>query len=254
MQCQGGGASAVPNVQGLNYQQQLQPQQMQQLQPQVPFDYTQHQQLGMDLTNFQLFGGVPPSVLSVQQMSALNSAYLSQSNSKEYCCIHRKERNVASLVPIAPGEKGLRCKPDDECKIGSTGQDFTLQACSVHGKTRSTSFMTQKEDGQWCCKPDSQCMQPNTSAKQLCGEHSKMRALDALQADGENRWVCKPGNRCKGTGGAATRAAAASPYGRSSSSRVYVCALHNKKRGARYLVPHQTIPGAMQCTPDDVCK
>jgi len=187
-------------------------------------------------------------------VGGLNFAQLhSSGNSKQVCCIHRKERNASSLVEVAPGAKGLRCRPDDECKLGSSEEvrGITMYDCVLHGKKRSLNVLDAQEDGSYRCKADSECIKSVSNEKNMCCQHNKLRAVEVLQQESDGKWVCKPGSRCKGSGIARSPGI---PYARPTYSGGSICSMCNKKRGSKYLIPHPTIPGALTCMPGNECK
>lgn len=176
-----------------------------------------------------------------------------QVNTKQFCCIHKKERKIDSLVAVAPGAKGLRCRPDDECKLGQSQleQVNDMVECSIHGKKRSTNWLECQEDGSWRCKEESECISTVGAEKQPCSQHGKHRATEVMQQDSSGNWTCKPGSKCKGSNLARQPGV---PYARPTTGGGSVCALHNKKRGSKYLVPHPSIAGCSTCVPGNECK
>lgn len=176
---------------------------------------------------------------------------VTQGVSKQVCCIHRKERNVTSLVEVAPGAKGLRCRADDECKMGTSQAIQTeMVECSIHGKKRSTNWLECGEDGAWRCKSGSECISSVGNQKENCSEHNKFRAVEVMQQESNGLWICKPGSKCKGSNEARQPGV---PYTQTSYRGGQICSLHNKKRGTKYLQPHPSIAGAMTCVPGNEC-
>lgn len=185
-------------------------------------------------------------------VSTLSFGAVPVTNNKQVCCIHRKERNLSSLVDVAPGSKGLRCRAEDECKLGASQvtQDNTMMECCLHGKSRSTNCLERQDDGSYRCKPESECISSVGNEKQNCSQHNKLRATEVMQMESDGIWSCKPGSKCKGSTLSRTPGV---PYARPYAG-VSICSLHNKKRGSKYLGPHPTVAGASTCMPGNECK
>jgi len=197
---------------------------------------------------------------------------------QDYCCIHGKKRGMQNLTETHPGSGQWRCKEDSVCKGTKDAKaNLDLISCAVHGKQRARDFMEITNDGKWKCKAGYECMGSShasssaggASSKAQCMIHNKMRSMEALQAcDNEGKqFVCKPGQRCKGVGSRPATSTAYSPYARTigvgadasmmmaggAGGRNF-CIVHNKRRGARYLDPYPSIPGAFVCKPNEACK
>ena len=106
------------------------------------------------------------------------------------CVVHGKQRGPNNVEETYQGSRQYRCRPGSECKLpanndmkadgqqgmygqaGDAGAHFgdDQQTCSVHGKLRGPNNVMRLPNGQFQCKPGSECKMPSNTEAEVAQE------------------------------------------------------------------------------------